>query len=240
MRSKQLFLSVVIPLFNEEYRTKNIVSIINYLSAKHFTWELVLANDGSTDKTLRQIRRFQNDKIKVLSYPHNRGKGYAVKSGMLMAVGKHRLFLDIDLATPISEFDKFIPLLGTSDILIGTRKGKGSVILVHQPWLRETLGKCFTLISRLILGVSVSDFTCGFKCFTGMSAKKVFELSVISRWGFDSEILYLGKRNNLSILEVPIVWQNDSRTRVRFPQDLIRSFVELISIRINSLRGIYE
>lgn len=233
-------MSVIIPLYNEESRVGNISEVIKYLSAKKFTWELVIVNDGSTDNTKKIISKFESNNIKVISYSVNRGKGYAIKQGMLAASGKNRLFLDIDLSTPITEFDKFIPLVARSDSLIGTRKGRGSKVLVHQPWLRENLGKGFTFLSQVFLGVPVSDFTCGFKCFSENCANRVFECSLVYRWGFDSEIIFLCHKFSFSMIEVPIIWKDDVRTRVKFPQDIVRSLVELLTIRINSVRGLYH
>lgn len=234
------FLSVIIPLYNEENRVGNIYEVIKYLSENKFTWELILIDDGSTDNTKEIINKFKNNKVKIISYKKNRGKGYAIKQGMLTASGENRLFLDVDLSTPIKEFDKFLPFIGKNDVLIGTRKGKGSKVLVHQPWLREHLGKGFTLLSQIILNVPVSDFTCGFKCFSSSCAQKIFKHSLVYRWGFDSEILFLCRRFNFSIKEIPIIWRDDARTRVKFPEDIIRSLAELIIVRINAAQNLYS
>lgn len=234
-----LFLSVVIPLYNEEKRAKNIRRVISYLSGKKISWELILVNDGSTDGTGGYIAKFKNKNIKTISYPVNRGKGYAIKRGMLAASGEYRLFMDVDLATPIEALERFIPLFGKYDCLIGTRKAKGARVSVHQPWLRENLGKGFTFLSRVFLGVSVSDFTCGFKCFSAESARAVFGLSSVCRWGFDAEILFLYQRLGYTIKEIPVTWKDDKRTRVKFPQDIFESLNELLTIRLNAARGLY-
>ena len=233
------FLSVVIPLFNEEKRLKNIKTVISYLSRKKISWELILVNDGSTDETGEYIDQLKNKKIKTISYPVNRGKGYAIKQGMLSASGEHRLFMDVDLATPIETFGEFIPLFGKYDCLIGTRKAKGAQVSIHQPWFRENLGKGFTFLSRVFLGGPVSDFSCGFKCFSAESARAVFGLSLVCRWGFDAEILFLCQRLGYSIKEIPVAWKDDRRTRVKFPQDIFRSLNELLTIRLNANRGLY-
>lgn len=233
------FLSVVIPLYNEEKRLKNIKKVISYLSKKKINWELILVNDGSTDGTGGYVAKFKNKNIKIISYPVNRGKGYAIKRGMLATSGEFCLFMDVDLATPIEALERFIPLFGKYDCLIGTRKAKGAQVSVHQPWLRENLGKGFTFLSRMFLGVSVSDFTCGFKCFSAESARAVFGLSSVCGWGFDSEILFLCRRLGYSIKEIPVTWKDDRRTRVKFPQDIFRSLNELLTIRLNAARGLY-
>ncbi len=240
MLPSKTLLSVIIPLFNEEDRVGNIEKIDRYLSNLKISWEIILVNDGSTDGTQEYIKKLKRKKIKSVSYLENKGKGYAVKQGMLKATGNYRLFIDVDLSTPISELNKMIPLFGKFDCLIGTRKAKGAKVSVHQPWLRENLGKGFTFLSQQLLGTPVSDFTCGFKCFSASCAEKVFRLSRINRWGFDSEILFLCHKFNFSAIEIPVTWSDDSRTRVKFPEDIVRSLSDLIKIRYNELRGLYS
>lgn len=237
---KAPFLSVVVPLYNEEKRAKNIVPILKFLSGKKFSWELVLVNDGSTDGTSKYLQRFGQKNIRLISYPVNRGKGHAIKQGMLAASGRYRLFMDVDLSTPIEEIDKFLPYLRKFDLLIGTRKAQGAKVIVHQPWLRENLGKGFTWLSQVFLDVPVSDFTCGFKCFSAACAEKVFSASRINRWGFDAEVLFLGHRYGFSLKEIPVTWRDDAKTRVKFPRDIFRSLHELLAIRWNALRGVYH
>lgn len=240
-KSVNPFLSVVIPVFNEQKRIRNIKYVISYLRRQKYTWEIIVVNDGSKDKTINRINSLKKKmRLKLVSYSENRGKGAAIKEGMLIAVGKYRLFLDIDLSTPIEEVDKLIPFLRKYDIVIGSRKMKGSNIIVRQPLIRELLGKMFTFLSQKILQMRVSDFTCGFKCFSQKAAEQIFLRQTINRWGFDSEILYIGKTKRYSIKEVPVTWKNDSRTRVKFPQDIVNSLTELIKIRLNSYRGLYR
>lgn len=233
------FLSVIIPVFNEEKRVNNLTQIISFLKKQRYTWEVIIVNDGSTDKTIKKLKLLKKKlRFKILSHYPNTGKGFAVKTGMLSAIGKHRLFLDIDLSTPIAEIDKFLPFLKKSDIVIGSRKMKSSKVIIRQSLLREFLGKTFTYISQKILQMNISDFTCGFKCFSKKAAEEIFAKQTIHRWGFDPEILYIGKTKRYSIKEVPVIWKNDPRTRVKFPQDIVNSLTELIKIRLNSLRGL--
>ena len=159
---------------------------------------------------------------------------------MLKAVGKYRLFLDIDLSTPINEFDKFLPQIKKYDIVIGSRKMRGSNVVIRQHVIREVLRRIFTLLSQKVLGVNISDFTCGFKCFSGKAAEEIFSKQTINGWGFDSEILYIGKSKRKSIKEMAVEWKNDPRTRVKFPNAIIYSLLELIKIKINSYRGLYK
>ena len=243
-------LSIVIPVYNEEKRVNNLIQIISYFKKQRYSWEVIVVNDGSTDKTIRKLKLLKNKaslfpngnklRFKILSYYPNTGKGFAIKTGMLSATGKHRLFLDIDLSTPIDEVDKFLPFLKKFDIVIGSRKMKSSEVIVRQSLLREFLGKTFTYISQKILQMNVSDFTCGFKCFNDKAAEVIFAKQKIHRWGFDPEILYIGKSKKHSIKEVPVRWKNDPGTKVKFPRDIINSLIELVLIRLNSLRGLYR
>lgn len=231
------FISVIVPLYNEESRLANLSKIFNFFKKKNFNYELILINDGSRDKTLDQLNELsKNFKFKLISYPENRGKGYAVKMGMMKARGKYRLFTDIDLSTPIEEFDKFIPYLKKFDVVIGSRKMKGSKVIIHQPSLREKLGKGFTKLSQIVLQLNIRDFTCGFKCFSKVAALEIFSKQQVGRWGFDSEILFLAKKFGYKIKEIPVKWSNDPTSRVKFPQDIIQSLFDLYTIRLNEIK----
>ncbi len=234
------YLSLVIPVYNEEKRIKNLYEIQDYLKKQKYKWEIIIVDDGSTDKTNTILKSLKSKlKFKLISYFPNSGKGQAIKVGMLSAKGKYRLFLDIDLSTPIYELEKFLPFLKKFDIVIGSRKMKSANVIIRQPFFRETLGKIFTLISKNILQMNISDFTCGFKCFSRESAEQIFTKQTINRWGFDPEILYIGKIMKKTIKEVPVEWKNDPRTKVNFPSDIINSLTELIRIKLNSARGLY-
>lgn len=241
MKLKAPFLSVIVPIFNEERRIRNLYHIVTYLKKQKYSWDITVVDDGSTDKT-NKILRLLRKKIRfnLLSYSPNLGKGSAVRIGMLKAKGKYRLFMDVDLSTPISELKKFLPYLKKYDIVIGSRKLATSELVTRQPLIREHLGKIFTLLSQKFLGMYISDFTCGFKIFSKKSVDEIFARQRINRWGFDPEILYIGKIKKLSIREIPVYWENDPRTKVKFPDAIINSLVELISIKINYLRGLYR
>lgn len=234
-----LFLSVIIPVFNESKRLGNLDKVISYLgSKKDLKSEIIVVNDGSSDNTLILLKKFKD--IKIISYPQNRGKGFAVKTGMLGASGDFRLFLDVDLSTPIEELEKVLPQIPKFEVIIGSRKTDSAKVLIKQSILRENLGKGFTKLSQIILHVDASDFTCGFKCFSKEAADAIFNKVTIERWGFDSEILFLAKKHGYLIKEVPVSWANDRNTKVRFPQDIFNSFAELIKIRLNNLSGRYS
>lgn len=238
---KQPELSIIIPVYNESKRIDYVSQIFDYFIKQKPSFEMLVINDGSTDDTLVRLEKLEKSyRFKIITYPINRGKGYAIKTGMLQAQGKHRLFMDVDLSTPLNEWGKFIPFLNRYDVIIGTRKTDHANLLIHQSLIRENLGKGFTFLSQKILGIGVSDFTCGFKCFSQQAAEKIFTKQTINRWGFDSEILFLTKKYKLRIHEIPVMWKNDPRTKVRFPQDIINSFSELLTIRINDFKKIYN
>ena len=241
MKAEPIFWSIIVPAYNETKRVHNLDKILRYLSEQKESWELIVVNDGSQDDTYKKLKLFKRkSNFKLISYATNRGKGFAVKTGMLAASGKFRLFCDIDLSTPIEELRKFKTYLAEADVVIGTRKLKGAKVILHQSFLREYLGKGFTLLSQLILNTWVSDFTCGFKCFSKAASERIFNKTRIFRWGFDSEVLFLAKKYGLKVKEVPVIWKNDPQTRVRFPRDLINSFAELALIRYYDwVKGFY-
>lgn len=235
------YLSIIIPVYSEEKRLNNLSKIFSYFAKKKFSYEVVIVNDGSTDSTLKKLHSLQtNNSIIVLSYKQNQGKGFVIKQGMLHSNGRYKLFLDIDLSTPIDQFDKFLINLRNYDVIIGSRRLKESQFVRRQPYLRELMGRIFTKLSQVITGLPISDFTCGFKCFSEKAAKEIFIKQSINRWGFDAEILFIAKIKRLSIKEVPVVWTNDPRSKVRLPHDIITSLLDLFRIRWNFLSGKYS
>lgn len=235
------FISIILPLYNEERRLANLSKIYKYFNNTRLTYEVILINDGSNDKTEKKLDKLsKNFTFNLISYPENRGKGYAIGMGMMQAQGKYRLFTDIDLSTPIEEFNKFLPNLKDYDIIIGSRKRRESKLIVHQPKFRETLGKGFTKLSQLYLGLYLTDFTCGFKCFSKEAAEKIFSRHKINRWGFDAEILFIGKKMRLPIKEIPVIWANDPETKVKLPWDIITSLFDLLKIRYINFRKLYD
>lgn len=237
------FLSVIIPLYNEANRVANLHRVYKYLNTKKFNWEIILVNDGSTDdtkKTLKRMLKFYPSKnTRIISYSQNKGKGFAIKTGMLASIGEYRLFTDIDLSTPIEEFNKFLPYLKNFDVIIGSRKRTGSKVITRQPNFREQLGKGFTKLSQIILQLNITDFTCGFKCFSKIAAQEIFVRQKINRWSFDSEILFLAKKLNMKVKEIPVKWSNDPSSKVKFPNDITQSFLDLLEIRINEFNKRY-
>lgn len=240
MRNKKIYLSVIVPVFNEKERLENISKIDIFLKKQKFKSELIIVDDGSNQESKKLLKKTKNKYgFKLISYTKNMGKGYAVKKGVLSSTGTYILFLDIDLSTPIEECSKFFKK-NDNIVVIGSRRIFGSKLLTRQKRSREIMGSFFTLLSQKFLCLNISDFTCGFKYFHGKAAKNIFLKTTINRWGFDPEILFLAKKLGYKITEVPITWKDDPHTRVKFPQDVFRSLFELFKIRVNDFFGIYR
>lgn len=237
---KPIKISIIIPIFNEEKRVHNLEKLWGFIKNKKYIRELIVVNDGSTDKTLSFLKLFQKKtKCIVISYRKNKGKGYAIKKGALSIRGTHGVFIDVDLSTPPKMIGELKKIIKSADIIVGTRKNSKSILLQRQSKLREVMGKLFTFISQQIMEVYVSDFTCGFKCFTRKAAKKIFSNQHVNRWAFDAEFLFLAKKYGFSLSEFPVEWMDVKGTKVRFPQDAVQSFIDLIRIRINDIFGKY-
>lgn len=238
--TKKITISLIVPVFNEAKRIHNLKAIDEYVKRNKQIREIIVVNDGSTDETMSIIKGSNYmSKTSIVSYTKNQGKGYAIKKGILSARGTHVIFIDIDLSTPLTMIEKAVKRFGSHDIVIGTRKSKSAHLKKRQPLLREWMGRGFTFLSQTLLGVSVSDFTCGFKCFTTKSARHIFSKQKIKRWSFDAESLFLAKKYGYTIGEIPVTWKNDPHTKVRFPQDILISLVELFSIIQNDRQKKY-
>jgi dolichyl-phosphate beta-glucosyltransferase len=243
-QAQQVYLSLIVPAFNEETRIgKSLERIFNFLQSQPYSFEVILVDDGSQDRTVELVReRFgTHSAVKILRQPYNQGKGEAVKQGMLSGVGKYLLFTDADLSVPIETLPIFLDRLEDHcDVIIGTRKKPGALIEVHQPFYREFMGKTYTMLSNCILASRISDFTCGFKGFRQQAAKALFSLQRLRNWSFDSEILFLAQLKGYRIKEVPVTWRDDHATKVRLWRDVASSFLGLMRIRVNQYLGKYK
>lgn len=241
MKSDSPYLSVIVPVYNEIKRLRNLERINAYLQKKKYTVELIIVDDGSNKKTRDLLYRSRKRlRFKLIHYKKNQGKGFAIREGMLEASGKYRIFTDIDLSTPIESLERFLSALKKYDVVIATRKGKTSEVLVHQSFLRESMGKFFTFLSRQTTGVDVSDFTCGFKGFSRNAAIRIFSQLRTKRWSFDTESLFLANKYGYSIHEIPVLWTNNSETKVTFPRDIVTSLKDIVLIKIYSFSGKYQ
>lgn len=240
--AKNIHLTVLVPCYNEDTIIRNnSQEIINFLSKKKYTWELIIVDDGSSDNSLREIQSIKNPGLKLVSYKVNRGKGGALKEGVRNASGDYIIFMDADLSVPVEALDEFLAKLEQgADVVIGTRKIRSAKVLVHQSWLRENLGKGFTLLTKIFTGVDVSDFTCGFKGFSEEAGRKIFSHSLLSRWAYDAEILYLARKYGYKIVEIPVVWTNRKDTRVKLLNAVVTSLADLVKMKIYSWSGKYD
>jgi dolichyl-phosphate beta-glucosyltransferase len=225
-------LSIVIPAYNEEERLpRSLRSILDFFEQRNESPEIIVVDDGSSDNTYEIAKNYQHG-VKAISLGKNRGKGAAVRTGMLAASGDYILFCDADLSTPIYEIDKlFNQLHNGYDIAIGSRAIDKSLIKLHQPAYREIMGKTFNKFVQFITIKGISDTQCGFKCFKNNTAKELFSLSKIDGFSFDVEILFLAKKMKYQIAEVPVEWFNDEKTKVRPILDPIKMLIELFKIR---------
>jgi glycosyltransferase involved in cell wall biosynthesis len=232
--------SVAIPCYNEAARIGDTVcSTIDYLSAESPEAELIVINDGSTDATPAIVREaLAGSKIKtrlIENFP-NRGKGAAVRSGLLAATKPIGLFFDADLSTPLSEIPKLIEPIarGEVDIAFGSRALDRQLIGVHQPWRREQAGRVFNLIVRLATGMPFWDTQCGFKAFRIDVCRPILEKAQTVGFAFDVELLFLAYRAGLRLREIPVRWNHAEGSKVRVIHDSLRMLHEVIALRIGS------
>lgn len=232
-------ISFVIPVYNESERLVATFEALKELSLPRelILDEVIFVDDGSTDGTLAILTRskkllesYVEAKVEIISYKENKGKGYAVRVGMKHAISDFILLFDADVSTPLSELSKFAPFMGESRVIIGTRKNGKSTVLKHQPRFREFLGKGFTKMTQVALRTEVSDFTCGFKLFSKDSYQEIAKISIINRWGYDAEVVYLAEKLDFDIVEIPVNWSNDARTKVKLYKAVPETIGELAKI----------
>ncbi|MFQ5620446.1 MAG: dolichyl-phosphate beta-glucosyltransferase [Candidatus Nanoarchaeia archaeon] len=231
-------ISIVIPVYNEEVRVvEGITAKLEY--AKKGDFEIIVVDDGSTDNT-KKIVQEQFPNVKLMGYEHNKGKGNAVKMGMLAAKGDLVLFTDLDLSTPMEELDKFLPYLKEFDIVIGSRAMKESKVEKHQDFYREFAGKTFNKIVRIFAVRGIKDTQCGFKLFTRKAAQDIFPRVTIEAWGFDIEALMIARLLGYKIKELPVKWVDDDRTKLNLVKASIRMFFDIFQVRWNTILGKYR
>jgi dolichyl-phosphate beta-glucosyltransferase len=246
------FLSIVVPAYNEGHRMPDTLRcILDYLARQDYTYEVIVVDDGSEDHTVEATRPLlsQHPELRVIENDH-RGKGYTVRTGMLAARGQHVIFTDADLATPIEEVDKVLPLLQDDyDVVIGSREGMGAE-RHGEPFHRHLMGRVFNLMVRLLAVGGFQDTQCGFKGFRGEVAQDVFSRLRIhgpdagpikggSVTAFDVEVLYLAQRQGYRIAEVPVAWHYGEKSKVNPLRDSMRMFRDVVQVRLNALRGLY-
>ncbi len=240
-------LSIIVPAYNEEARLGDSVrKILAYIEKRNLDAELIVVDDGSRDNTTKVAGKifteFPGISTSAIQYDENRGKGFAVKTGLESADGEIALFSDADLSTPIEELPKLIEPIesGEFDITFGSRALDRSLIGERQPWRREQGGKVFNLFVRTLTGLPYWDTQCGFKAFDMQKFRPLLKVMEIEKFGFDVEFLYVAHHAGLKLKEIPVRWNNDERTKVNIFRDSLRMFNEVRKIRRNSKNGIYD
>jgi len=230
------YLSIVIPAYNEAKRiAASLDKIADYLSAQKYTYEALVVDDGSTDGTAEVCRAIASSHpwLEVLRYPANRGKGHAVRAGVLAVGGEHVLICDADLATPIEELDGFWRFFEEgADIVIASRPLRESHLVKRQPLYREFAGRVFNLLVRAVAVRGIHDTQCGFKLFRGEAARAIFPLCSLNDFGFDIEVLHVAQRIGFRIREAPVHWHHRPGSKVRLLRDGLRMLLDLFRIRL--------
>ena len=237
----KIFLSIVIPVYNEENRIERfLVTVVRYLKKKDFSYEIIIVDDGSKDATVDIIKVFLDknmpEKYSIIKLPKNFGKGGAVRKGMLDAKGEYILFADADGSTSIEEIDSFLTYFKPEDgVYIGRRTLKKGA-----PFNRIFFGSGYTLMANCFLQLNISDYTCGFKCYRRDCAQKIFSRQTLNNWSFDTEDLFIARNCGYSIREVLVDWQHTPGSKVNVLKNIFVCAYDLLRIRYNGFRGKYS
>lgn len=250
--AKDILLSVVIPAYNEalNFRDGKLEEVDKYLVHQQYTWEVIVVDDGSTDKTPELVSKWISDKKnwQLIKNSHA-GKAKTVEVGMLAAKGKIRLFTDFDQATPIQEVEKVLNKVKSgAEIVIGSRELKGAS-REKEPELRHIMGRVFNLIVQVIALRGISDSQCGFKAFTDHATQDLFNRLVVYKnrvvadaytGAFDVELLFLARKSDYKIAQIPVTWKYVDSDRVSPAKDSLRMLFDIVKIRLTYLKGQYK
>ncbi|MDO8604603.1 MAG: glycosyltransferase family 2 protein [bacterium] len=239
-----VYLSVVIPAYNESRRIGvTLYNVTVFLKQQLYTSEIIVVDDGSTDSLIHVVRKYveQFPNIRIISYPENRGKGYAVKVGMTSAIGEYRLFMDADNSVTIDHVSKFLLYAESGyDIVIGSIMLPVTDRVIDNSGLhRKFLRKITKFVRSMIINIDIHDTQRGFKLFSAKAAQKLFSLQRVNRFGFDMELLFLARMLNYRIKEIAVTWINPAGSKVT-TFSYAHSFMELINIRVNMLLNRYD
>jgi dolichyl-phosphate beta-glucosyltransferase len=236
-------ISIVIPAYNEAPRLgPTLDRVLDFVRKQGWDAEVIVVDDGSRDGTADIVRGYgkNNEIVRLLQNPGNRGKGYSVRNGVMNANGQIILFTDADLSSPIEEAPKLLEVIESgADVAIGSRWMRSELQTRRQSVARQVLGRVFNLLLRVVLRLDFKDTQCGFKAFRRNAARALFPLQKIERWGFDPEILFLADRAGFRVVEVPVRWGHDSGTRISPIADGSRMVGEMLRIRWYSMAGKY-
>ena len=239
----QPFLSVVIPAFNEERRIlPTLQKLAAYLAGIRYTAEILVVDDGSSDRTCAVVREFARQtpmSVRISEQPHG-GKGHAVRAGMLEARGSYRFLCDADLAMPVEELAKFLPpTLADVDVAVGSREAPGAR-RYQEPPHRHFMGRVFNLWVRILTVNGIRDTQCGFKCFTAPAAEALFSQQRLNGFGFDVEVLFLAQKGGLRMVEVPINWYHQQESKVKPLEDTFKMLFDAVRVRWGYQTGRYH
>ncbi len=233
--------SLVIPAYNEERRLPDTLpQVLGFLGEQPFSWETLVADDGSADGTAEIVRGFarQEPRLRLLSLEHG-GKGYAVRHGMQAARGRFCFLCDADLSVPISDLPRFLPALEEAEVAIASREAPGAA-RYQEPAYRHLMGRVYNLMVRLLLLPGIQDTQCGFKGFRREAVGPLFSRQGMGGWGFDVELLYRARRLGYRIVEVPVHWTYGRHSRVHPLRDSWRMARDLLRVRWQAWRHHYD
>ncbi len=236
----------MIPAYNEARRLPGtLAGISEYLAQTGQNAEVIVVDDGSGDGTVERIRRQPGHSLppKVIAFEANRGKGAAVREGLLAATGRYILFMDADHSTPVSEVDKLLKVVRSKNgapVVIGSRYLRPDSIKIRQPWYRVAISRFGNGLIRLVLLPNVKDTQCGFKLFRRDAAREIAGLLRMERFSFDMELLLIAKQLGYDVREVPVDWYDTPGTRLRPIKSTLQTFADLVRIRTNLWRGRYR
>lgn len=240
------YLSIVVPAYQEEHRIgPSLDAIVRHLQARPYGAEIVVVGDGCTDGTAAVVRARAAESpvfIRLLDRAENRGKGYSVREGLLAARGDFRLFSDADLATPLEELDRMLTVAQQrhADVVIASRALPESQLLVRQPWYRESMGRVYNLLVRMAGLTECPDTQCGFKLLRAEAVQRVVPHLTVDGFGFDVELLWVALKQGLSVWQLPVRWIDSPASRVSPITDAGRMLLDLLRIRLNDWRGLYD
>ena len=237
-----VFLSIVIPAHNEERRLPATLEQMHaFLQVQSYVAQVLIVENGSQDQTYQIAQEYAhaNPHFRVLRETE-RGKGLAVKRGMLEATGAYRFMCDADLSMPVTEINRFLPAARTGfDIAIASREAPGAV-RYNEPPYRHLGGRLINTIIRLLALPGLNDTQCGFKCFRAGVAEDLFRHQTLTGWSFDIELLYIARRRGYKVIEIPIPWYFNPDSKLSAVQDAFKMGLDIFSIRMNAMRGVYD
>lgn len=235
-------LSIVIPAHNEERRLpRTLEQVLAFLGRQSYAAEVLVVENGSTDRTYELAEGYAraNKSVQVIRTPE-RGKGLAVRLGMLGATGEYRFMCDADLSMPIDQVSRFLPpALTDFDIAVGSREVRGA-IRYDEPLHRHLGGRLINLAIRLLILPQLQDTQCGFKCLRAAVAEDLFQRQTVTGWSFDIEVLFMAYRRGYGVVEIPIDWYYRTESKVSAVPDAVRMINDIMHIRANARGGLYD